>query len=136
MISGCGTDLVAVARLEPWQKFTDKQLFKVFVPEELLAIRADGTWSSQRAAAYFALKEAFYKALSNAMVATQKIGHDVSFQQICPLICIQKNSWGIPEISVDWQAITDLTGFSQQWQVHCSYSHERDYAIAFVVLSQ
>lgn len=34
----------------------------MFVPKELVAIRADSGWSSQRAAAYFALKEAFYKA--------------------------------------------------------------------------
>lgn len=134
MIAGCGTDIVAVERLERWSNFPNERLQRVFSQEELVAIRAHGQWSAQRAAAYFALKEAFYKALSNALVATGKLERTVSFASVCPLVNVQKNGWGIPGLIVDWVALSERVGFDCVWLVHCSYAHEKQYAVAYVIL--
>lgn len=134
MIAGCGTDIVAVDRLERWCGFADERLYRVFTLEEIAVIRIDGVWCVQRAAAYFALKEAFYKALSNALVRTGKLEHAVLFASICPLINVIKNEWGIPELVADWEAISKLAGFDCSWKVHCSYAHEKLYAVAYVIL--
>jgi phosphopantetheine--protein transferase-like protein len=135
MIAGCGVDLVRVDRLDRWQHFADKQLARVFLAPEVAAIRAGLTWSSQRAAAYFALKEAFYKALSNALVATGQLQRELYFNQVCPLVCVQKNRWGIPQLVVDWEKIAHRTQIARSWQVHCSYAHEGEFAVAYVILS-
>ena len=135
MIAGCGVDLVRVDRLDRWATFADERLNRVFTEREIAAIRGDTKWSSQRAAVFFATKEAFYKALSNALVATGRLKQEVFFGQVCPLIHVQKSTWGIPELVVDWASISKLVGFTCAWQVHCSYAHEREYAIAYVMLS-
>ncbi len=134
MIAGCGTDIVAVERLERWCEFTDERLYRVFTPDELAAIRASGVWCVQRAAAYFALKEAFYKALSNALVETGNLECAVWFTSVCPLVSVSKNEWGIPELLVDWAKISKLAGFDCSWKIHCSYAHEKQFAVAYVIL--
>lgn len=135
MIAGCGIDLVCIDRLNRWQSFSDQQLMRVFTPSELAVIRADSTWSSRYAASYFAAKEAFYKALSNALVATGRLKRPIFFSQICSLVAVKKNLWGIPELIVDWKDISFLVGFDCSWSVHCSYTHEREYVVAYVMLA-
>jgi phosphopantetheine--protein transferase-like protein len=135
VVAGCGVDLVCVNRLDRWATFTDERLGRVFTKIEMAAIRVDTKWSSQRAAVFFATKEAFYKALSNALVKTGRLEQAIFFGQVCPLIYVQKNTWGIPELVVDWTGISKLVGFTCAWQVDCSYAHESEYAIAYVILS-
>jgi holo-[acyl-carrier-protein] synthase len=136
LIAGCGIDLVCIDRLNRWQFFADQQLLRIFTHSELAAIRGGSMWSSQRAASYFGLKEAFYKALSCALVSTGRLERQIFFIQTCSLVVVQKNSWGIPELIVDWQGISSIVGFDCSWAVHCSYTHEREYVVAYVILDQ
>lgn len=131
-----GIDLVRVDRLNSWEHFHERQLLKIFNRFELAAIKADNRWSSQRAAAYFALKEAFYKALSVALVKTGLLDHEVFFLQIAKFVSIEKNCWGIPEVIVNWSSLSVLVGFSCKWDVMCSYAHEREYVVASILLSE
>jgi len=135
VLIACGVDIVRVDRLDSWASFSDERLLHVFTVAEIAVIRGENGWSSQRAAAYFAVKEAFYKALSNALVGTGLLKEKIFFGHVCPLIQIRKNEWGIPELEVDWQGISQRAGFPCVWQVHCSYAHENKFAIAYVNLT-
>lgn len=135
MIVGCGIDIVAVKRLARWQHFSDERLGRIFTSAEVKALRTEKEWPQQRAAAYFAAKEAFYKALSRALVASGLLKKEVFFISICPLVGIHKNEWGIPEMRADWEKISILSGFKCEWKIHCSYAHEQEYVVAQVILS-
>lgn len=137
MIAGCGVDIVLIERLRSWGHFSDERLKRIFTDEELLLLRQNGIWSAQRAATFFAFKEAFYKALSVALVETGALKREIFFQQIAPLVTVRKNSWGIPGLVVDWHKIEVLSGMATcQWSVQVSCAHESTHVVAFVILSQ
>jgi holo-[acyl-carrier protein] synthase len=123
MILGVGTDICSVERM---QRLVDKCgsrfLDRVFTPEEQAhSRRKAGT--AERLAARFAAKEATMKALGTGWAC------GVRFLDIR----VSNEFGGRPTVS--------LVGTALQWaqslgveRIHVSLSHERDQAIAFVVL--
>jgi holo-[acyl-carrier protein] synthase len=123
MITGVGIDSVYVKRMERWNE--DKKLLeKYFHQDELAYIASRGNGAALSLAARFAAKEAFGKAL----------GTGLSNITLKDIMVINKDN-GRPEIKLFKTAQKALEDSGAD-RVHISLTHERDSAIAMVVLEK
>lgn len=146
MIVGIGTDIVEVKRFSSWLDYSQERLEKVFTPQELHdcfgeesaqltaeTIRA----SEEKLAVRFAAKEAFYKALSAALVSMNLAQNEFSFLSTCRYVSVVSGTWGVPLLLVDWDFFANKVAKPLPLlQAHLSLSHEKTMALAFVVLSK
>ncbi|MDR1863076.1 MAG: holo-ACP synthase [Treponema sp.] len=121
MIVGIGVDVVHVHRMERWRK-TPGLLERFFHPEELSESLSKGNSADLSLAARFAAKEAFGKALGTGLRGI--VLNDVM---------VRNRHNGQPEIEVFGSARKALEKSGAD-RVHISLTHERDNAIAMVVL--
>ena len=128
MIVGVGTDIVDIRRFDLWHTYPLKRLQRVFSKEEVSYSLENKKKSSERFAARFAAKEAFYKALSNSQ-PSKKLSSLIS---MLPYISV-KNKNGIPHLSIKWEMIA---AHEKQYNIHLSIAHGDNIAIAFVVLEE
>jgi len=123
MITGVGIDIVHVKRMERWLANT-KLLERFFHPEELAYVLSRGKTAAQSLAARFAAKEAFGKALGTGLSGfTLKD------------IMVYNRSGGKPEIKLSGTAQTALEKSGAN-RAHISLSHEKENAVAVVVLEE
>jgi len=123
MILGIGVDICNVQRLTQLRvRYGPRFLDRVFTPVEQQRA-GDGAARDERYAARFAAKEAFMKAIGTGW------GSGLTFLEIE----VATEDTGRPVLSVSGGARTlaDQAGVSR---IHISLSHERDNAVAFVVL--
>ena len=121
MIIGIGIDVIHVHRMERWRRIPGL-LERYFHPDELNEAMAKGNSVNLSLAARFAAKEAFGKALGTGLAGI-----------VLKDIMVKNRHNGQPEIVVfntAWQAM-EQSGSSR---IHVSLTHERDNAIAMVVL--
>ncbi|HON12779.1 MAG TPA: holo-ACP synthase [Treponema sp.] len=123
MIKGIGIDVVHVHRLEHWIK-TPGLLERYFHPHELETARSRGHGMAVSLAARFAAKEAFGKALGTGL-------KNIVLKDI---MVVNRHN-GQPEIQVFGTALAALQKFGAN-RIHLSLTHERDNAIAMIVLEQ
>lgn len=121
MIVGLGIDVVHVRRLERW-KAIPGLLDRFFHPEELRTALDRGAAASLSLAARFAAKEAFGKALGTGLAGI-----------VLKDIKVANHHNGRPEMVLYGSALAALARSGAQ-RVHLSMTHERDNAIAVVVL--
>ncbi|MDR1956324.1 MAG: holo-ACP synthase [Treponema sp.] len=121
MIIGIGVDVVHGYRLERWQRIPGL-LERYFHPDELRTALSRGSGATLSLAARFAAKEAFGKALGTGLA-------DIVLKDI--LVVNQHN--GRPEIQLFGTALSALERSGAN-RVHLSLTHERDNAIAVVIL--
>ncbi|MCL2130689.1 MAG: holo-ACP synthase [Treponema sp.] len=121
MISGVGIDVIHVNRMERWRRIPGL-LERYFHPEELRAALAKGSGMELSLAARFAAKEAFGKALGTGLAGI-----------VLKDIMVKNRHNGQPEIIVTGTALAALKQ-SKAEHIHISLTHERDNAIAMVVL--
>jgi len=121
-ISGIGTDLCAVSRME---RAIQKQHFyeRVFFDGERAYLDAKENARAQSAAAMFAAKEAVAKALGTGFIRgvmpwTIEVTHDAA---------------GRPGVRLHGDALARLEALGGK-AVHLSLSHEGDMALAFAVV--
>ena len=121
MIRGIGIDVVHGQRMSRWRR-TPGLLKRFFHPDELSQALSRGSGAELSLAARFAAKEAFGKALGTGLAG-------IVLKDI--MVANQHN--GRPEIRVSGTALAALekTGANR---VHVSLTHERDNAVAMVVL--
>jgi holo-[acyl-carrier protein] synthase len=121
VIKGIGIDVIYVHRMEKWRK-TPGLLERYFHKEELSAAFEKGNGADMSLAARFAAKEAFGKALGTG------------FKNIALRDIMVKNMHnGQPEMLVSGTALFALENCGAE-KIHVSLSHEKDIAIAMVVL--
>lgn len=121
MIAGIGVDIVAVARIrELLARHGERFLQRVFAPAEIQYClkRHD---PSASLAARFAAKEAFVKAIGTGKSQGLRF-HDV-----------QVEGGGRPGLRLMGQA-ADMADQMGIRAVHVSLSHERDHAVAMVIV--
>lgn len=121
MISGIGTDIVEINRMRNLiKRYGERFVERVFAPCEI-SYCLNKKDPARSFAARFAVKEAFVKALGTGMVSGMRFS-DVSLE----------NS-DRPEIKLSGIAssIAESKGIAS---MHASISHEKDYAIAVVIL--
>ncbi|MFA6263394.1 MAG: holo-ACP synthase [Candidatus Babeliales bacterium] len=138
MIRGVGVDIVSIQRFQRWKTFPPERLNTIFSAQEISDCRADDkTLLSDKLAARFAAKEAFYKALSVVCVSYGLTATTFSLRSICTHVEVRYGTWGVPVLHVAWDRIEQIMGARvPRVDVHLSLSHERDMAVAFVVLEE
>jgi holo-[acyl-carrier protein] synthase len=124
MIVGVGTDIVQIDRIEETlgrlgQKFAER----ILAPQELQDYLQSPT-PHRFLAKRFAAKEALGKALGTG------IGQGVSWQHIE----VSHSEWGAPLLNLSGEAEARMDQMAAQ-SAHLSIADEKDYALAFVVLS-
>ena len=131
-----GTDIIQTSRLNSWAMFSHKKLTRVFSTHELTDCSGPNGLIPEKLAVRFAAKEAFYKALSALLVSVGKTEQRFGFLVTCPYVCVVKAAWDVPQLEIDWPFFEDLVGCSlPEINAQISLSHEREYAVAFVMLS-
>ncbi len=120
MIAGIGTDLTRIGRI---QKSLEKPGFleRVFGPQERALLRA-APRRAERAAANFAAKEAFGKALGTGLM-----------REFSPCEAeALRDGRGAPYFAFSGRAAALMR--ARGLRAHLSLTHEGEYAAAFVVL--
>jgi len=136
MILGVGIDLVNVSRLSSWTLFKQEQLLKVFSESELADCRKPGGFDTKRLASRFAAKEAFYKALSVALVKLGKTEQSFSLLFACGCVQTKMSVFDVPVLVVKWAEFEKkICSKLPAMSADISLSHEGDIAAAVVVLS-
>ena len=121
MIAGIGVDVVHVHRMIRWREISGL-LDRYFHPEELSEALSKGSGVNLSLAARFAAKEAFGKALGTGLAGI-----------VLKDIMVKNRHNGQPVIIVSGTALAALKRCGAQY-IHLSLTHERDNAIAMVVL--
>jgi holo-[acyl-carrier protein] synthase len=121
MIKGIGIDIVHVRRLERWLKIPGL-LERYFHPDELASVSGKGSGAALSLAARIAAKEAFGKALGTGL-------RGIVLKDI---VVVNRHN-GSPVIKVYGTALRALEE-SGGGRIHVSLTHERDNAVAMVVL--
>ncbi|GHV25220.1 holo-[acyl-carrier-protein] synthase [Spirochaetia bacterium] len=121
MIVGIGVDVVYVRRLERWQTIPGL-LERYFHPQELSASLSRGSGAALSLAARFAAKEAFGKALGTGLAGIV----------LRDILVVNRHN-GQPAIEVFGTASAALER-SGATKIHLSLTHEKENAIAMVVL--
>jgi len=120
MITGIGIDIVRVNRMERWLNNL-KLLQRYFHNDEIEIIFSRGKSAAQSLAVRFAAKEAFGKALGTGLA-------NITLKDIMIL-----SGDGKPEIELRGSAQKALEK-SGAVRMHISLTHERENAVAIVVL--
>ena len=123
MITGIGIDVVHGNRMERWRN-NPGLLERYFHPDELSAALERGKGAILSLAARFAAKEAFGKALGTGLAGI-----------VLKDIMVKNRHNGQPEILVTGTALAALKDSGAD-RIHLSLTHERDNAIAVVVLER
>jgi len=123
MITGIGIDIVNVSRMKRWIG-NQKLLERFFHSEELALASSRKNSAAQTLSARFAAKEAFGKAL----------GTGLSFISLKDIMVLNKEN-GKPYILLNGtaQKAYESSGANR---VHITLSHEKDNAIAMIVLER
>jgi len=123
MIIGIGIDIVEVKRMERWLENTDL-LERYFHSDELAVVSSRKNGAALALAARFAAKEAFGKAL----------GTGLAHFALKDIMVLNKEN-GKPYILLTGTAQTALEE-SSATKVHISLSHERENAVAMIILER
>jgi len=123
VIIGIGVDIVYAKRMERWCE-NPRLLERYFHPSELETAASRGKGAALSLAARFAAKEAFGKAL----------GTGIFNFALKDILVINKHN-GKPEIQVFGTAREALEKSGAD-AMHISLTHEKDYAVAMVVLER
>jgi len=122
MILGTGVDLIEIGRIE--RVFdTEKKKMRIFTDKEI-ALASPANYA--RLSGYYAAKEAFSKALGTGIKG-------IAFKDIEVL----KDSAGKPYINKEKILIHVQKLFTvEDFTVHLTISHDRDKAIAMVIIEE
>lgn len=124
MIKGIGIDIVEIARFkELLSTGQDRFVNRHFTPDEI-AYCSRKVKKHIHFAGRFAAKEALYKALQLKWINGFQWKH----------ISIRNNEQGAPEASLS-DTIAEIAKSRTINAIHLSISHSREYAVAFVVLT-
>lgn len=133
MIFGVGVDLAKCSRFEKWIQ-SPGMIERFFNPKELWSVRtnqskpsdaAKTSAASQHYAARFAAKEAFSKALGTGLTFDLRD------------LYIKREESGKPALILEKTALEALKKHCPQWEkakIFVSLSHEKEYAIAQVII--
>lgn len=125
MIYGIGTDIAQVKRFQKWVS-NPSMLSRFFNENEMFSgnINEKNDEALRHYAARFAAKEAFSKALGTGLV-------DLSLKDFY----IAKNHEGKPYFVLDESVKKILhSRIGSKYNIQLSISHEKDYAVAFVLI--
>lgn len=123
MVFGIGVDITAVKRFEKWVNSPD--MIERFFNEKEIKSGKSLSAVCQHYAVRFAAKEAFSKALGTGIS-----GFNLKD------VYITNDEFGKPTINVQNSAEEILKNRCQNYKLHVSLSHEKEYAIAYVIIEE
>lgn len=123
MFFGIGVDITAVKRFEKWVNSPD--MIERFFNEKEIKSGKSLSAVCQHYAVRFAAKEAFSKALGTGIS-----GFNLKD------VYITNDEFGKPIINVQNSAEEILKNRCQNYKLHVSLSHEKEYAIAYVIIEE
>lgn len=123
MVFGIGVDIIAVKRFEKWVNSPD--MIERFFNEKEIKSGKSLSAVCQHYAVRFAAKEAFSKALGTGIS-----GFNLKD------VYITNDEFGKPIINVQNSAEEILKNRCQNYKLHVSLSHEKEYAIAYVIIEE
>jgi len=113
-----GIDIIKISRMQKlMERFQEKALLRFLCEDEIQLVK-----SPKNAAGYWAVKEAFSKALGTG------IGAKCSFHDIK----IYKNEFGAPQLALSHKLIEEFHII----KAALSITHDGEYAIAVVTIEQ
>lgn len=121
MVSGIGTDIAEVKRFEKW--VDNPEMLERFFNEKEMSSAKSKSALCQHYAVRFAAKEAFSKALGTGIS-----GFGLKD------VYITNNSQGAPLLNIEGAALSLMKERFGECKVFVSLSHEKEYALAFVVI--
>lgn len=137
MILGIGIDIVRVKRFEPWVVYPEHRLFRVFTLSEIDDCRdVHGQLVPEKLAVRFAAKEAFYKALSAALVKRGVDFKPFTLLAICPFVCVMYGVHGVPLLQVNVPHYLLQKDVLEKVTFSLSLAHEDHVAVATVLLER
>ncbi len=125
MIVGIGIDSVEIKRFAHWHTFNQKQLNRIFSPDEIVYCLQNNKKKAERFAVRFAAREAFYKALCSFYP-----DHIMPFLTLCKLVQVKRSP--IPQLIIDSVSIAQLSHIT----AFLSLTHTSTIATAQVILQQ
>ena len=131
MIIGIGTDIVAIERIRrSIDTYGERFISRCFTKDEIAA--ASGLKDDRVRLGYFAKRWAAKEAIAKA--AGTGIGKYVAFQDID---ISSSNDWGKPIVNITGKSRSYIAGLVKEgsFKLDISLSDEKDFAIAFVVIS-
>jgi holo-[acyl-carrier protein] synthase len=132
MILGIGIDSIEIDRFLHWHKFSAKALKKVFAESEIAYCLENNIKSAERFAVRFAAKEAFFKALSQALPEKQ-----FSNSTVFKNVVVIKEANGRPLLKVQWENfLHENLEWAKNLQIHCSLTHTKTTATAIVIIEK
>lgn len=123
MVCGIGTDIAQVSRFKKW--VNNPNLLERFFNEKERSFNGTEASKCQHYAARFAAKEAFSKALGTGFSG-------FGLKEV--YITNDKN--GKPFLNIEGTALSVMKEIYGDCNVFVSLSHEKEYAIAFVILEK
>ena len=123
MIAGIGTDIAAVHRFEKWIK--NPEMIERFFNEKERSTAGSVAAQCEHYAARFAAKEAFSKALGTGITG-------FGLKEVY----ITNDNEGKPVLNIEGQALSVMKQRLGDCNAFVSLSHEKEYAVAFVVLEK
>ena len=132
MILGIGTDLADIQFFEECLRDNKTSVIeKTFTAQEIATSERGPTPKAHRLAGRFAVKEAFFKALSQVSLHRSHRRLDIEAKEV--EVCV--DHIGRPYLSLHGQA--DLLSKNMGVdKIHVSISHEKHYALGFVILEK
>jgi len=133
MIKGIGIDSVEIKRFSDWANQPKDKLQKIFSDHEIDYCLETPKKSPERFAARFAVKEAFFKALSQVLPS-----HEVPFLTVCKSVSIQQEDNGNPQLIVEWDLLTEKgkEKIKSEAKPLVSITHTVDTATALVIVEK
>lgn len=125
---GLGIDSVEIERFKEWHTYSHKSLRRIFSETEIAYCLATPAKSAERFAARFAVREAFLKALHQAMPQ-----YKIPLLTICKAIEIVKTANSAPHMIID-RKILNIEE-SPSFNCSVSWTHTRTVATAIVLIS-
>lgn len=123
MIFGIGTDIVKISRLNSW--IENQNLINRFFNEKEIVTEKSKQYLLEHYASRFAAKEAFVKAMGTGFLNFEMKD-----------IFVTNNDLGKPILNVEKSALEFLRKRCENFNIHLSLSHEKEYAIAFVIIEE
>jgi len=130
MIRGIGIDSAEIERFADWHTFSDDKLRKIFSNEEIAYCRELPIKSAERFAVRYAVREAFFKAVS-----AMNLKKYVPFLTVCKLIDVCRDEQGACTLKVDWHKLIQ-SPVATNFRAHLSMTHDKTRAVAVVIIEE
>lgn len=125
MIYGIGTDITCVKRFEKW--INNPEMISRFFNGKEINFKGSLASQCQHIAARFAAKEAFSKALGTGLIYDLKDSYIINDKDGKPELILENSAKALFE---------KHCGNCNDYKIHVSLSHEKEYAQAFVIIEK